>query len=241
MAARLYHSPQNERESGFLHISRDRFDRKPIVKDLDEVRRSLVLEDGGGYDGQFMYYEAFDPFLWRFRDRPVEYRAFIDAPPYRYGRIGFVWLSKALSAGQWQWYPRTMVWLVFLSIVACAMLLGVMAADAGLTPALAALVVLIPGFWPVCLVTLDPGDRDSVRAERGRRGVRVRAAPRYRSGPDALAGRCRAVEAVRGMDAGQRLGRASFPVPSAWFRRAAQRRRDSVVDDCARAILSNPA
>jgi hypothetical protein len=133
--------------SGFLHISRETFDRNPLLKDRDDVRRSLVLEDPGGYDGQFSYYEVYDPFLQRFSDRPSEYRAFIDAPPYRFGRIGYSLLAKALSADRWQWYPPTMVWLVFLSIVACGILLGLMAVDAGLTPAFAALVVLVPGFW----------------------------------------------------------------------------------------------
>ena len=133
--------------SGFLHVSRETFDRNPLLKDRDDVRRSLVLEDGDGYDGQFFYYAVYDPFLRRFRDRPAEYRAFIDVPPYRFGRIGYSWLAKAFSANRWQWYPPTMVWLVFLSIVACAVILGLMAVDAGLTPALAALVVLVPGFW----------------------------------------------------------------------------------------------
>jgi hypothetical protein len=134
--------------SGFLHISRETFDRNPILNDRDDVRRSLILEDAsGGYDGQFSYYEVYDPFLRRFSDRPSQYRAFIDAPPYRFGRIGYSLLAKAFSADRWQWYPSTMVWLVFLSVVACGILLGLMAVDAGLTPALGALVVLVPGFW----------------------------------------------------------------------------------------------
>ncbi|HLQ46923.1 MAG TPA: hypothetical protein VK137_19415, partial [Planctomycetaceae bacterium] len=119
----------------------------PLLKDRDDIRRSLALEEGGGYDGEFLYFEVYDPFLWRFRDRPSEYRAFIDAPPYRFGRIGFSWLAKVFSANRWQWYPPTMVWLVFLSIIACAMILGLLAVDAGLSPALAVLVVLVPGFW----------------------------------------------------------------------------------------------
>jgi hypothetical protein len=148
LAGRLINSYHGN-YSGFLHISRGAFDRNPLLKNRDEVRRSLILEEiGGGYDGQFFYYEAYDPFLWRYRDRPSEYRAVVDAPPYRYGRIGFSWLTKVFSANQWAWYPSTMVWLVFSSLIACAMLLGLLAVDAGLTPSVAALVVLVPGFWP---------------------------------------------------------------------------------------------
>jgi hypothetical protein len=133
--------------SGFLLISRKTFDRNPFLKDRGDVRRSLVLADGGGYDGQFFYYEVYDPFLRRFSDRPSAYRAFIDAPPYRFGRIGYSLLAKVFSADRWPWYPATMVWLVFLSLVACAALLGLLAIDARITPAVGALVVLIPGFW----------------------------------------------------------------------------------------------
>ena len=134
--------------SGFLQIARDTFERNPILKDRDDIRRSLVLDDhGSGYDGQFLYYEVYDPFLLWFRERPSEYGKFIDAPPYRFARIGYSLLAKVFSADRWQWYPSTMVWLVFLSIVACALMLGLMAFTAGLTPALAALVVLVPGFW----------------------------------------------------------------------------------------------
>lgn len=146
--------------SGFLHISRETFDRNPVLKDRDDVRRSLILEDGGGYDGQFLYYEMYDPFLQRLSDRPSEYRHFIDAPPYRFGRIGFSLLATAFSANRWQRYPSTMVWLVFLSIIACAAMLGLMAVDAGLTPAVAALVVLVPGFWP----SLESGMPEPVAA-----------------------------------------------------------------------------
>ncbi len=110
------------------------------------MQRSLILEKGGGYDGQFFYFEAYDPFLRRFASHPAAYRTFIDAPPYRFGRIGYVWLTTAFSLDNWQAYPRTMVWLVFAAIVACSLILGVVAKDAGLSPALGGLVILIPGF-----------------------------------------------------------------------------------------------
>jgi hypothetical protein len=131
--------------SGFLHISRETFDRNPLLRDRDDVRRSLIFDSG--YDGQYFYYEVYDPFLRRFSDRPSEYRAFIDTPPYRFGRIGYSLVAKAFSADRWESYPSTMVWLVFLSIVASAVMLGIMAFDAGVTPGLGALVVLVPGFW----------------------------------------------------------------------------------------------
>jgi hypothetical protein len=133
--------------SGFLQISRSTFDRNPILKDRSDVRDSLVLSEGRGYDGQFFYYEVFDPLIWRFRDHPSTYRHFIDAPPYRFSRIGYSLLTKIVSLDRWQFYPATMVWLVFGSIVLCAIVLGALAFEGGLTQASGLLIVLIPGFW----------------------------------------------------------------------------------------------
>src|SRR5205085_8935874 len=74
--------------SGFLHLSREVAARAPFLQERPDLARSLIVYDAG-YDGQFMYLMAFDPFLRRFANRPEGYRAWVDNPPYRYGRIGF--------------------------------------------------------------------------------------------------------------------------------------------------------
>ena len=95
----------NSRYSGFLHIARDVAAAAPFLQERPELARSLIVNDNG-YDGQFMYLMAFDPGLRRFADRPQAYRAFIDNPPYRYGRIGFSSLTRLLAAAGRNAFPR---------------------------------------------------------------------------------------------------------------------------------------
>lgn len=69
----------------------------------------------GDYDGQFNYFMAYDPFLSRFKSDPRTYDLFIDEPAYRYGRIGFPLLAKAVSLDNPRSYPKAMIWLIVLS------------------------------------------------------------------------------------------------------------------------------
>ena len=131
--------------SGFLHISRDVAARAPFLQERPDLARSLIVYDAG-YDGQFMYLMAFDPFLRRFADRPQAYRAFVDHPPYRYGRIGFSLLTDLVSAGQPERYPTTMVWLIVAAHFALAALLAMIATRHGLSPFAALWYLAIPGF-----------------------------------------------------------------------------------------------
>jgi hypothetical protein len=132
--------------SGFVHISKKLFNDHPLLSTRDDIRASLVLQTNP-YDAQFMYFAAFDPFLRAYADHPAMYRVFIDAPPYRFGRIGFSLLTRLLSFGQWAWYPWTMVWLVIASLGVLAIALASMAVRAGASPAWGLLVLLVPGFW----------------------------------------------------------------------------------------------
>lgn len=118
-----------------------------MLSGRDEVRQSLLLEDVGGYDGQFMYFEVFDPFLRRYAAHPETYGRFIDAPPYRFGRIGFSVLTKILSADRWQWYPATMMWLIVGALFLCGLSLALIARGAGASAAWGLLILLVPGFW----------------------------------------------------------------------------------------------
>jgi hypothetical protein len=132
--------------SGLLMVARQAFDRNPILNTREDVRASLVLHDSG-YDGQYMYFSAFDPLLRRYRDAPSTYRKVMDSAPYRYGRIGFGLLTIVFSAGQWQRFPWTMTWLIMASLFSAALLLARMAQSQSLSPALGASVLLVPGFW----------------------------------------------------------------------------------------------
>ncbi|HEV3057857.1 MAG TPA: hypothetical protein VGY48_06395 [Vicinamibacterales bacterium] len=135
--------------SGMLLVSQRLFDRNPLFASRDDVRRTLAFEPGGGgYDGQFMYFAAFDPFLRAFKDHPALYRDVMDAAPYRFGRIGYSWLTWVFSIGRWERYPPTMIWMIPCSLALAAFVLALMAQEHGLTPALGGLVIAVPGFWP---------------------------------------------------------------------------------------------
>jgi hypothetical protein len=132
--------------SGFLRVERARFDNNPLVGGRDEIRRSLVLVEDG-YDAQYMYFVAYDPLLRAFHDHPGTYDRIVDTPPYRYGRIGFTWLTLLFSLGNWQYYPTVMVWLVVLGLATSCGLLARIAQRRGRSSALGLLPLMIPGFW----------------------------------------------------------------------------------------------
>jgi hypothetical protein len=140
--------------SGLLAVSERLFDRNPLLAARSDVRKALVFARDGGYDGQFMYFATFDPLLRTYADSPVMYRQVMDAVPYRYGRIGYSWLTLMFSAGQWERYPSTMVLLILGSLASAAFLLAVMAQAQGFSPALGLLVLAIPGFWQSLLFGL---------------------------------------------------------------------------------------
>lgn len=139
--------------SGFLHVSRDVAARAPFLQERPELGRSLIVYDDG-YDGQFMYLMAFDPFLRRFADRPEAYRAFVDNPPYRYGRIGFSLLTDLVSMGRPERFPATMVWLIVAAHFALAALLAMFAARHGMSPFAGLWYLAIPSFTSSLLSAL---------------------------------------------------------------------------------------
>ncbi len=146
---RYHHNP-----SGLVHISRRFFDGNPLVRDRADVRSAVEFADGIGYDGQYFYHMAFDPFLRAFHDEPGRYRSFIDTPPYRYGRIGFSLLTKILSGDRPVLYPVVMVTLVVVAMAACGALLAAVARQRGLSVWYGALVMLVPGYWSAVSVSL---------------------------------------------------------------------------------------
>lgn len=132
--------------SGLVHIAQARFDAHPVLRERGDIRASLVLNRDGGYDAQFVYFALFDPLL---RSMPAaeDYRAFIDAPPYRFGRSGFVWLTKLVSLNRWEWYPSTMVWLVIAGMAGTAAAIGGVARASGASAWWALVVLAMPGPW----------------------------------------------------------------------------------------------
>lgn len=131
--------------SGFVHINRGAFDAHPMLGARDDIRASLRLEPGG-YDGQFVYFMTFDPFIRDWRDPHIVGR-YIDTPPYRYGRAGFAWLTKLVSLGRWQLVPTVMVWLVAAGIAGTAALMTRFARDGGVSAWWGLSVLAIPGMW----------------------------------------------------------------------------------------------
>jgi len=114
-----------------------------------------LLKRKAGYDGQFFYFMAYDPFLSRFKDNPRKYRLMSDAPPYRYSRIGFAWLTKLFSLDRPRLFPKTMIWLILFSHFLGAYFLVRIIQFYGQNPLWALLYMLIPGF-PLSLTRALP-------------------------------------------------------------------------------------
>lgn len=132
--------------SVLLRVSPRAFDNNPMMRQRPAVRESLVLIPGG-YDAQFTYFAAFDPLMTRYAHAPDNYSLMMDAAPYRFSRIGHVWLTRLLSGGRWRAFPAAMVWGVLLGVFVSALWLGLMAAHAGRSPWWGLAIAAVPGFW----------------------------------------------------------------------------------------------
>ncbi len=100
-----------------------------------------------GYDGQFFYFMALDP---------VHARDYMSMPAYRYGRILYPALARAISLGHLDWIPGI---LLLINLVAVGLGVWAVAAwllRAGLSPWPALLYALYPG--TVVAVTRDLSD-----------------------------------------------------------------------------------
>jgi hypothetical protein len=131
--------------SGFLHVQRAVAERAPFLVERPDLAQDLMLGEHG-YDGQFMYLMAFDPFLLRFRDNPEEYRNVVDFPPYRYGRIGYSLLVKLFSGDEPRRYPATMIWLLVAAHAGLGAALAALARRHGSPAAVGLVYLAIPGF-----------------------------------------------------------------------------------------------
>ncbi len=65
--------------------------------------RTIVIPGSRGYDGQFFYFAARDPFILGEAHRSI------DVPAYRYGRILYPWLAALFALGSPTLIPYTLV------------------------------------------------------------------------------------------------------------------------------------
>jgi len=92
--------------------------------------------NAGGYDGQFSYYIALDP---------LHARPYIDDPSYRYSRIVYPMLARALALGQPALIPYTLILINWLALAGGALALAVLLRRRGVSPWIALVYGLYPG------------------------------------------------------------------------------------------------
>lgn len=132
------------RGSGKGHINVDWFHYYEEDR-VWQIQRSLLVNPSG-YDAQFFYFIAFDPFLLRFRNEPRKYNVLADDPRHRYQRIAFPLLTKALSLDRPEFYPQTMMALILLAHLLGAFFLIRIVQFFGQSPFWGLLYVLVPGY-----------------------------------------------------------------------------------------------
>ncbi|MDE3230962.1 MAG: hypothetical protein KGO05_13870 [Chloroflexota bacterium] len=101
-----------------------------------------VIHHNIGYDGQFYYLLALNPF----GPHPALAGAMFDTPAYRAQRILYPFLVWLLTlGGHARFVPLAMLLVNFAAVVALAALAALAARRLGVAPALAAIVVFYPG------------------------------------------------------------------------------------------------
>jgi hypothetical protein len=99
--------------------------------------RNRGLSQGTGYDGQFSYYMALD-----FKHAHF----YMDYPAYRYSRVLYPGLAWALAAGSAAAIPSTLIVLNWLAMGVATLALAAWLRRRSVSPWLALLVGLYPGF-----------------------------------------------------------------------------------------------
>ncbi len=139
------------KHSGFIHIERSHIVFNPILKGRSKLKASLFKSFDGAYDGQFFYFIAFDPFMTLSYKDPATFKevlnAYIDEPPYRYGRIGFPLLINFFSFNNPLLFPKTMIWLILISHILGIFFLIKIFIFYERSPLWSLLYLLIPGFY----------------------------------------------------------------------------------------------
>jgi hypothetical protein len=172
MAARL--QQYNGNYSRFLQLDKTFVEKSPLLEGRDDVKKTLSFVQGG-YDGQFMYMMAFDPFMSAFKDDPRRYFEVVDTPPYRYTRIGYSLLTKLFAWNEPLRFPQTMIWLILAAHFCAALALGAIIRHHGGHPAWALLYAIVPGF----LQSLNAGLPESIAAAGLLTGIWLILTSRY--------------------------------------------------------------
>jgi hypothetical protein len=96
------------------------------------------VRQGFGIDGQFYYFIAVDP---------VNAQYFEDDPIYRYKRIVYPLLSRALALGRADWIPYTMILINWLAVGSGTLAVAAWLKRKNLSPWLALIYGLYPGMF----------------------------------------------------------------------------------------------
>jgi hypothetical protein len=97
-----------------------------VYTNRSQLPRGLLLVPSAGYDGQFYYRLALDPFNWN----KTAFGITMDQS-YRYTRIGYPILAWLVSLGQHQLVPLALVAINLLGVAAMAFLGGMFARESG--------------------------------------------------------------------------------------------------------------
>ena len=134
-----------------------------------------ILPGSAGYDGQFYYRLALDPWT----SVQVEHGVKLDAPAYRQQRIGYPLLVWALAFGQHGCVPAALIGVNWVALCVLGWLGGCFARDSGRHALWGLLISMFPGFELVLVRDLTEivattfllGGFWLLRADRGRSGV----------------------------------------------------------------------
>ena len=128
-------------DPSFFVVAGDDFCQPPLVP------KGLMVSPGDGYDGQFYYRLALDPFT------RIEFGNGIalDDPPYRQQRILYPLLAHLAAFGTPAWVPWTMLLINYLAVCLLAYSAGRLAELFGIS----AFYVLALPFYPGILLALD--------------------------------------------------------------------------------------
>jgi hypothetical protein len=102
-----------------------------------------VLKNQPGYDGQFYFGLAIDPFLTKNPSNGI----YIDNPKYRQQRIIYPLLVHILSIGKIEFIPTMMVVVNLISVCVISLLAGVYCIRIGKNPLLSLLFSFFPGLF----------------------------------------------------------------------------------------------
>ena len=141
--------------SAFLNLGARFTKQNALLDETPGLRDELVVRKGVGYDGQFFFFIAQDPFATKFQNEIRDYRTFLDIPTYRYRRILFALLSRAACFGNFHRLPAAMLGLILLGIAFTAYSLARLAFHFSTSAWWGLLAAAVPGF-AVALLSATP-------------------------------------------------------------------------------------